>query len=69
MSSEWRPDVYFEPWGPFIGTNFQQELITETDVIITSLVWAATLINVILAIYEGFKQSKSCRSPLRSVFI
>lgn len=69
MSSEWRPHIHFKPWGPFIGTNYEPELITKTDIVIASLVWAATLVNAIIALYQGFKQSKSSRSPLRSVFI
>lgn len=61
--------MHFKPWGPFIGTNYEPELITKTDIVIASLVWAATLVNAIIALYQGFKQSKSSRSPLRSVFI
>ncbi|KAJ4300845.1 hypothetical protein N0V90_002933 [Kalmusia sp. IMI 367209] len=69
MNREWRPGVNFEPWGPFVGKDFKNEKITHTDIIITSIVWALTLINVIIAIYFGYKQSKSSRSPLRSVYI
>ena len=69
MSNEWRPDVYFEPWGPFIGKNFKNEDITRTDVIIVSVVWFLTLVNAGVAIWLGYKQSTSSRSPLRSVYV
>lgn len=64
MSNEWKPDVDFDPWGPFIGEHYKNELITKTDVIIASVVWAATLLNVVIAFYLGYKQSKNSRSPL-----
>lgn len=69
MSNEWRPNVPFDPWGPFIGKDFENELITKNDIIIASVVWAATLVNVVIAIYLGYYQSKISRSPLRSVYI
>ncbi|KAF1973242.1 hypothetical protein BU23DRAFT_465651 [Bimuria novae-zelandiae CBS 107.79] len=69
MSNVWRPEVNIDPWGPFIGRDFKNQTTTKTDIIITCFVWAATVINSLIAIYLGYHQSKTSRSPLRSVYI
>ncbi|KAF2442576.1 hypothetical protein P171DRAFT_417854 [Karstenula rhodostoma CBS 690.94] len=69
VSSEWRPDVNISPWGPFVGKNFKNQAITRADVVTTSVVWALTLINLIIALWLGYKQYRGSRSPLRSVYI
>jgi TRAP-type C4-dicarboxylate transport system permease small subunit len=69
MNMEWRPEVDTSPFGPFVGKNFKNESITHTDVAITSVVWALTLVNIVIAGWLGYKQCHSSRSPLRSVYI
>ncbi|KAL1603637.1 hypothetical protein SLS60_005225 [Paraconiothyrium brasiliense] len=69
MNREWRPDVDFSPWGPFVGKDFTNEAITHTDIAIICVVWALTLVNVLIAAWLGYKQCHSSRSPLRSVYI
>lgn len=63
------PDRNFEPWGPFVPSGFTNQVITYTDVTIASVVWGLTLVNVLVAIYVGYGQSTSSRSPLRSVYV
>ncbi|KAB2110766.1 hypothetical protein AG0111_0g260 [Alternaria gaisen] len=69
MSREFRDVPSFQPWGPFISDSYENEPITESDIIIASVVWALTLINVIIAIWLIQKQTRGSRSPLRSVYI
>ncbi|KAL5407216.1 hypothetical protein PMIN06_003811 [Paraphaeosphaeria minitans] len=69
MTRVWRPDANTRPWGPFVGKHFKDEPITHTDVAITCVVWVATLINFIIAVWLAYKQCRSSRSPLRSVYI
>ncbi|CAN9103824.1 unnamed protein product [Alternaria alternata] len=69
MSGEFRDVPSFQPWGPFISDSYENEPITESDIIIASVVWALTLINVIVALWLIQKQTRGSRSPLRSVYI
>ncbi|KAF2631076.1 hypothetical protein BU25DRAFT_455408 [Macroventuria anomochaeta] len=69
MSNEFRDDPSFLPWGPLISPNYKNEPITTADIIIASIVWGLTLINVLIAIWLAWGQSKVSRSPLRSVYI
>ncbi|KAF1846464.1 uncharacterized protein K460DRAFT_339718 [Cucurbitaria berberidis CBS 394.84] len=66
---EFRHDPSYKPWGPLISPNYVNEPITETHIIIASIVWALTLVNVGIAIYFILGQTKGSRSPLRSVYI
>ncbi|CAG5162423.1 uncharacterized protein ALTATR162_LOCUS6215 [Alternaria atra] len=69
MSGEYHDDPSFQPWGPFISDTYVNEPITKADIIIASVVWALTLVNVVVAIWLGQKQTRGSRSPLRSVYI
>jgi len=69
MSGEFRDVPSFQPWGPFISDSYENEPITKSDIIIASVVWALTLINVIIALWLIQKQTRGSRSPLRSVYI
>ncbi|RYO56999.1 hypothetical protein AA0113_g8313 [Alternaria arborescens] len=69
MSGEFRDVPSFKPWGPFISDSYENEPITESDIIIASVVWALTLINVIIALWLIQKQTRGSRSPLKSVYI
>jgi hypothetical protein len=69
MSGEFRDDPSFRHWGPFISDSYVNEPITKTDVIIASIVWGLTLINVAIALYLIYKQTRGARSPLRSIYI
>lgn len=66
---EFRPDANVEPWGPFIPDRYKNEIISVTDVIIASVAWGITLINVFIAIWLLYRQTGSSRSPLRSVYV
>jgi hypothetical protein len=69
MDEEFKDDPSFKPWGPLISPNYENEHITKADIIIASIVWGLTLVNVIIAIYIARKQSAVSRSPLRSVYV
>jgi hypothetical protein len=69
MSGEYKDDPSFQPWGPFISDTYKNEPITKGDIVIASIVWGLTLINVIVAIYLIYKQTRGSRSPLRSVYV
>jgi hypothetical protein len=69
MGGEYREDPSFTPWGPFISATYKNEVITQADIIVASIVWGLTLINATIAIYFGYKQTRSSRSPLRSVYV
>ncbi|KAI4678442.1 uncharacterized protein J4E84_008697 [Alternaria hordeiaustralica] len=69
MSNEYHDDPSFQPWGPFISDSYKNEPITKADIIIASVVWGLTLLNVILALWLIVKQTKGSRSPLRSVYV
>jgi hypothetical protein len=69
MNDEFRDDPSFKPWGPFISDTYKNEPITKADIIIASVVWGLTLVNVIVAVYLIFNQTKGSRSPLRSVYV
>lgn len=69
MNDEFRDDPSFKPWGPLISPNYVNEPITRADIIIASVVWGLTLVNVIIAIFFIYKQTKGSRSPLRSVYV
>ena len=69
MSDEFRDVPSFQPWGPFISPNYENEPITHSDIIVASIVWGLTLVNVIVALWLIFKQTKNSRAPVRSVYI
>lgn len=69
MTNEFRNVPSFKPWGPFISPNYVNEPITKVDIIIASVVWALTLVNVIIAIYLIYGQTRGSRSPLRSTYV
>lgn len=69
MPNEFRDVPSFKPWGPFIGENFVQEPITKQNIIVASIVWGLTLVNVIIAIWLIYGQTRGSRSPLRSVYV
>lgn len=69
MNDEFRDDPSFKPWGPLISPNYENEPITKADIIVASVVWGLTLVNVIIAIWLAWGQSKVSRSPLRSVYV
>ncbi|KAJ4379712.1 hypothetical protein N0V86_004894 [Didymella sp. IMI 355093] len=69
MKNEFRVDPSFQPWGPLISPDYENEPITTADIIIASTVWGLTLVNVIVAIWLAYGQSKVSRSPLRSVYV
>lgn len=69
MNDEFRDVPSFQPWGPLISPNYKNEAITKADIIIASIVWGLTLINLIVGIWLAWGQSKVSRSPLRSVYV
>jgi hypothetical protein len=69
MNQEFTDNPSFVPWGPFISPNYKSEPITKGDVVVASTVWGLTLVNVLVAIYQAWKQSRVSRSPLRSVYV
>ncbi|KAL1798790.1 hypothetical protein ACET3X_002827 [Alternaria dauci] len=69
MNEEFSHVPSFQPWGPFISPNYENEPITKADITIASLVWAMTLVNVIIAIWLTLKQTRGSRAPLKSVYI
>jgi hypothetical protein len=69
MNREFRPNADVRPWGPFVSPNYVSQPITYTDFTVATVVWVLTLGNAALAVRSGFKQSRSSRSPLRSVYV
>jgi len=69
MNKEFKIDPDFVAWGPFIPKNYSNEPITLSDIIIASVVWGLTCLAAILAIYLGYGQTQSSRSPLRSTYV
>lgn len=69
MNEEFRPDASFKPWGPLISHNYESENITRSDIIVASVVWGLTLINVGIALWLASIQARASRSPLRSVYV
>lgn len=69
MSDEFRDVPSFKPWGPFISPTYENEAITKSDMIIASIVFGLTLLNVVIALYLGYNQTRGSRSPLRSVYV
>ncbi|KAL1605542.1 hypothetical protein SLS59_003344 [Nothophoma quercina] len=69
MNDEFRIVPSFQPEGPLISPNYENEAITTTDIIIASVVWGLTLVNVFIAIWFAWGQTKASRSPLRSVYV
>lgn len=66
---EFKEDPNFTPWGPFISPNYVLEPITVADVATASAVFGLTLVNVVIAIYMGYGQTKGSKTPLRSVYV
>jgi hypothetical protein len=69
MNDFYRPDAHNDPWGPIISPNFKDPQTTNSDVIISSIPWALTLVNFIIAVWQGYKQTKAAREPLRSAYV
>ncbi|KAF2866306.1 hypothetical protein BDV95DRAFT_505159 [Massariosphaeria phaeospora] len=69
MDKEFQLDENFTPWGPFVPATFRNEPITLSDIIIASIVWILTVVNVFIAIWLGYRQTRASRSPLRSVYV
>ncbi|KAF2829040.1 hypothetical protein CC86DRAFT_392267 [Ophiobolus disseminans] len=69
MNDEFRQGASFKPWGPLISPKYENEQITKADIVVASVVWALTLVNVIIALWQVAKQTKTSRSPLRSVYV
>jgi hypothetical protein len=69
MNNEYRPEVLVKPWGPFISPNYVNERITKADIIVASIVWTLTLVNVIIGCWLAVAQTKHSRSPSRSVYV
>lgn len=69
MNEEFRIDPSFRPVGPLISPDYVLERITKSDIIVASVVWGLTLVNVIIAIWLGYVQTKGSRSPLHSVYV
>jgi hypothetical protein len=68
-SKEFKDDPTFVPWGPFVSTHFVNEPISRTDIITASVVWCLTLVAACSAIFLGYGQTRSSRSPLRSAYV
>lgn len=68
-SKDFKDDPMFVPWGPFVSPNFVNEPISPTDIITASVVWGLTLIAALLAVFLGYGQTRSSRSPLRSAYV
>ncbi|KAH7069160.1 hypothetical protein BKA63DRAFT_102191 [Paraphoma chrysanthemicola] len=69
MNDEFRANVHFEPWGPLISPKYEKEPITNSDIIVASVVWALTLVNAIIAVWQALSQTKNSRSPIKSVYV
>lgn len=69
MSDAFEKKPGLEPWGPFISPDYKHEVVNRSDVIIASVVWGLTLINVLIALYLIYFQTRGSRSPLRSIYI
>jgi hypothetical protein len=68
-SKEFKDDPTFVPWGPFVSPHFVNEPISRTDIITASVVWGLTLVAACSAIFLGYGQTRSSRSPLRSAYV
>jgi hypothetical protein len=69
MNDEFRENTPFKPWGPLISPTYRNEPITKSDMIVASVVFALTLVNVIVALWQVSYQTKNSRSPMRSAYI
>ncbi|KAH8724855.1 hypothetical protein GQ44DRAFT_617220 [Phaeosphaeriaceae sp. PMI808] len=69
MNEEFRVDPSFQPWGPLISPDYKLERITKADITVASIIWAATLLNAIAAIWQGYGQTKGSREPWKSVYV
>jgi len=69
MNEEFKIDPSFVPVGPLISPDYRTEPITRTDIVVASVVWGLTLVNAIIAIWLGYGQTKTSKSPLRSVYV
>jgi hypothetical protein len=69
MNDEFRENTLFKPWGPLISPTYRNEPITKADILVASVVFALTLINVIVALWQVSYQTKNSRSPIRSAYI
>lgn len=64
-----RPNVTYEPWGPFIKPGTTEQPVTIADIIVASIAWGLTLVLIGLAIYQGWDQFKGARNPVRSAYV
>ncbi|OCL11093.1 hypothetical protein AOQ84DRAFT_387077 [Glonium stellatum] len=69
MNSEFRPNASFIAWGPFIGKDFTNQPVNVSDIVIASVIWFLTLVCVAIACWLAYRQTKSSRFPLRSVYV
>jgi hypothetical protein len=69
MNEEFRHDIVVEPWGPLISPKYEKEGITNTDIVVASVVFFLTLVNAVIAVWLACVQTKVSRSPLRSVYV
>ncbi|KAL5113325.1 hypothetical protein ACEQ8H_008804 [Pleosporales sp. CAS-2024a] len=69
MNNEFRPHVHSDAWGPLISPNYVEERVTYLDIAIASVVWALTLLNVGIAIWQATKQTRASKSPVRSTYV
>jgi len=69
MNDLYRPHANNDPWGPIISPNFIDPPTTNSDVIISTIPWALTLVNLIIAVWQGYNQTKAARNPSRSTYV
>lgn len=69
LNDEFRDGKRFEAWGPLISPAYENEAITNSDIIVASVVWALTVVFAVTAVVQMIKQTKSSRSPLRSTYV
>lgn len=69
MNDLYRPHANNEPWGPIISPNFHDPPSTNSDVLISSIPFALMLVNFVIAIWQGYNQTKAARDPFRSSYV
>ena len=69
LNDEFRPNVDFSPWGPFVPANYINMKVVKADILIASIAGIISLICAGYATWLVYKQMISSRSPLRSMYI
>lgn len=69
LNDPYRPGVVSEPWGPLISPDYTEDEFTNLDVLVASIPWALTLVNVILALWQIYHQTKLAKTPIRSPYL